>query len=226
MMRHLFPCILISVCFVLTSCQNLRQLNRVPYNRGDSPLEIALMKYNRSIQMDAYSKLQTMKSLCDGLFDYAGDVDENLVDVSLCNTIHATLAELYKDLYMTVGFDHAKISVIQAELEAIPENPTDVLAEFESIMAGVEYVLVLCDATVLNTAVEEFAATGEKAETAWADREASWAEIEAAWVEYEAAWAKYESALKETQVALVKCGAVPYRRRSDELHWLWWALQS
>lgn len=226
MMRHLFPCILISVCFVLTSCQNLRHLNRVPYNRGDSPLEIALMKCNRSIQMDAYSKLQTMKSFCDRLFDYAGDDDENVVDVLTCNAIRATLAELYKDLYMTVGFDHAKVSAIQAELEAIPENPTDVLMELESTMAGVELVLVECDATVLNTAVEEFAATGEGAETVWADREASWAEIEAAWVEYEAAWAKYESALKETQGALVKCGAVPYWRRSDELHWLWWALQS
>ncbi|MCY4672305.1 MAG: hypothetical protein OXD43_00815 [Bacteroidetes bacterium] len=226
MMRHLFPCILISVCFVLTSCQNYKHLNRIPYNRGDSPLEMALMKYDRSIKMDAYSKLQKMKSLCDGLFDYAGDVDKNVVDASRCNAIHATLAELYKDLYTTVGFDHAKISAIQAELEAIPENPTDVLAELESIMAGVEFVLVVCDATLLNTAVEEFAATGEKVETVWADREASWAEIEAAWVEYEAAWAKYESALKETQVALVKCGAVPYLRRTDQLQWLWWALSS
>ncbi len=182
------------------------------------------MKYDRSIKMDAYSKLQKMKSLCDELFDYAGDVDKNVVDASRCNAIHATLAELYKDLYTTVGFDHAKVSAIQAELEAIPENPTDVLAELESIMAGVEFVLVVCDATVLNTAVEEFAATGEKVETVWADREASWAEIEAAWVEYEAAWAKYESALEETQVALVKCGAVPYLRRTDQLQWLWWAL--
>lgn len=230
MMQYLSSYIFISVCFVLTSCQNSKHINRIPYNRGDSPLEVALMKYDRAIQMDAYSKLQNMKSHCNELFDYAREINKNVAEaeVTRCNAVDAALVELYAEFYTAVEFDLAEVSAIQAELEAVPEDPPNVLAELESTMAGVEFVLDLCDATVLNAAVEEFAVAGAEFDAVWAEYEAPWAEVDAAWAEYEATWAGYEAALEETEVALLECGAVPYLQRWDinELWWLWAALSS
>ena len=229
-MKYLFPCILISVCFVLTSCQNSKHINRSPHNRGDSPLEVALMKYDRAIQMDAYSKLQNMKSHCNELFDYAREINKNVAEaeVTRCNAIDAALAELYAEFYTAVEFDLAKVSAIQAELEAVPEDPPNVMTELESTMAGVEFVLDRCDATALNASVEEFAVAGAEFDAVWADHEAPWAEVDAAGAEYEATWAGYEAALEEAEVALLECGAVPYSQRwdGDELWWLWVALSS